>query len=130
MAYLKLGDWNIHASGTRGTLRIREIDDLGRVFGTMCDESIRGWWSERARRLTFVRERGHADASDEQGFKGYAWDEPTEVGAPRIYYLSGSYETFGGGDGAKDRQSFGWFATFATGRVLSGPTIESERGSS
>ncbi len=30
--------------------------------------------------------------------------------APRAYFLAGSYETFGGGGGARDRQSFGWFA--------------------
>jgi hypothetical protein len=115
MAYLKVGDWQIHTNSITGTLRIHEIDELGRVFGALCDEPIRGWWSERGRRLTFVRERGRADASDEQGFEGYAWDEPTDVGARRSYYLSGSYETYGGGGGAKDRQSFGWFATFATG---------------
>jgi hypothetical protein len=112
MAYLKIGDWSIHASGIRGTLRIQEIDELGRIFGTVCDEPIRGWWSERAHRLTFVRELAQADVSDEQGFEGYAWDEPAADGSPRSYHLAGSYETFGGGGGARDRQSFGWFATF------------------
>jgi hypothetical protein len=113
MAYLKIGDWRIHASGIRGTLRIQEIDEIGRVFGTVYDEPIRGWWSERARRLAFVRERRRAGASDDQGFEGYAWDEPAKAGLPRAYYLAGSYETFGGGGGAKDRQSFGWFARLA-----------------
>jgi hypothetical protein len=111
MAYLKVGDWSIHANGIRGTLCIQEIDELGRIFGTVYDEPIRGWWSERAHRLTFVRERAQADGSDDQGFEGYAWDEPAVGGSPRLYHLAGSYETFGGGGGAKDRQSFGWFAT-------------------
>jgi hypothetical protein len=106
---LKIGDWSMHASGIRGTLCIREIDAVGRISGTVCGEPIEGWWSERAHRLTFVREQ--ADASDAQGFEGYAWDEPAAGGPPRSYHLAGSYETFGGGGGAKDRQSFGWFAT-------------------
>jgi len=113
MSYLKVGDWSIHANGIRGTLRIIEIDELGRVSGTLFDEPITGWWSERARRLAFVREQARADASNERGFEGYAWDERLDAGAPRAYYLAGSYETFGGGGGAKDRQSFGWFATLA-----------------
>jgi hypothetical protein len=112
VAYLKVGSWSIHASGIRGTLRIQEIDELGRVFGTVCDEPIRGWWSERAHRLTFVRGPAKDDRSDEQGFEGYAWDEPAPDASPRCYHLAGSYETFGGGGGAKDRQSFGWFARF------------------
>jgi hypothetical protein len=112
MAYLKIDEWSIHASGNRWTLHIREIDELGRVSGTVCDEPISGWWSERAHRLTFVRERGQADASDAQGFEGYGWDELAAAGSPRAYHLAGSYETFGGGGGAQDRQSFGWFATY------------------
>jgi hypothetical protein len=118
MVYLKIGDWSIHASGIRGTLWIQEIDELGRVFGTVCDKPIEGWWSERAHRLTFVREREQVDASDAQGFEGYAWDEPA-TDSTRSYHLAGSYETFGGGGGAKDRQSFGWFATFVRGRPRS-----------
>jgi hypothetical protein len=67
-----------------------------------------------------VRERAEAGAFDGQGFEGYAWDESADVGEPRTYYLAGSYETFGGGGGAKDRQSFGWFAslTGAAGRSV------------
>jgi hypothetical protein len=113
MPYLKIGDWSIHANGIRGRLWISEVDELGRVSGTLCDEPITGWWSERARRLVFVRDRRPAGASDAQGFEGYAWDEPADLGAPRAYHLAGSYETFGGGGGAKDRQTFGWFATLA-----------------
>jgi hypothetical protein len=113
MSYLKVGDWTIHANGIHGTLRISEIDEVGRVSGTLIDEPITGWWSERARRLAFARERSQAGPSGEQGYEGYAWDEPGDVGLPRAYYLAGSYETFGGGGGAKDRQSFGWFATLA-----------------
>ena len=112
MAYLRIGDWSIHGSGIRGPLCIQEIDELGRFFGMVRDEPIRGWWSERAHRLTFVRERAKDDGSDDQSFEGYAWDEPAPDGSPRCYHLAGSYETFGGGGGAKDRQSFGWFATF------------------
>jgi len=78
----------------------------------VCDEPITGWWSERARRLTFARELSQANGSGEQGFEGYAWDEPA-AGGSRLYHLAGSYETFGGGGGAKDRQSFGWFAMLA-----------------
>ncbi len=113
MSYLKIGDWRVHTNGIRGTLRIREIDELGRVSGTLFDEPISGWWSERARRLAFVWERTRTNASDDQGFEGYAWDESADGGAPRAYYLAGSYETFGGGGGAKDRQSFGWYAMLA-----------------
>jgi hypothetical protein len=36
MAYLKVGNWSIHANGLRGTLCIHEIDGLGRVFGRVC----------------------------------------------------------------------------------------------
>jgi hypothetical protein len=113
MAYLKTGDWSIHVNGIRGTLQIREIDELGRVSGTLFGDPVSGWWSERARRLTFVRGRSRAGASEAQGFEGYAWDERADVGGPRAYHLAGSYETFGGGGGAKDRQSFGWFATLS-----------------
>jgi hypothetical protein len=113
MAYLKISDWIIHVNGAQGTLRIREIDELGRVSGSLFDDPIRGWWSERARRLTFVREPTDAGGASEQGFQGYAWDEPAGSDAPRTYHLAGSFETFGGGGGAKDRQSFGWFATHA-----------------
>jgi hypothetical protein len=120
MPYLKVGEWSIHVNGIRGTLRVSEVDELGRVSGTLFDEPITGWWSERARRLAFVREQIETGALDEQAFEGYAWDEPVETGAPRTYFLAGSYETFGGGGGAKDRQSFGWFAflTGAAGRSV------------
>jgi len=111
MSYLKVGVWSIHAGGISGTLRVDEIDELGRVSGTLFDEPITGWWSERARRLAFVRERRGTTGFDGQGFEGYAWDERPDGGVPRTYLLAGSYETFGGGGGAKDRQSFGWFAT-------------------
>jgi hypothetical protein len=94
--YLKIGDWNIHASGIHGTLRIQEIDELGRLFGTVCDEPITGWWSERARRLTFVRERPEGGGADEQAFKGYAWDERMKDGLSLGYCLAGSYDAFGG----------------------------------
>jgi hypothetical protein len=102
-----------------------EIDDVGRVSGTFLDDPITRWWSERARRLTFVRERKRA-VSDDQGFEGYAWDEPN--GPSRAYYLAGSYETFGGGGGAKDRQSFGWFATHQVGGRSRGWPGRKERG--
>jgi hypothetical protein len=113
MTYLKVGEWDIRANGIHGTLHICEIDELGRVWGTFLDARITGWWSERARRLTFVRDRTTADALDEQGFEGYAWDELLDPSDVRVYYLAGSYQTFGGGGGAKDRQSFGWFAMLA-----------------
>jgi hypothetical protein len=109
--YLKIGEWEAHVNGTRGTLRIRRIDELGRITGDMSDQPIVGWWSERAHRLTFVLNRNGQDAADDRAFEGYAWDEPGAVGVPRSYYLAGSYETFGGGGGAKDRQTLGWFAT-------------------
>ncbi len=67
-----------------------------------------------------MRERDGAGGSDEQAFEGYAWDERAEVGFPRIYHLAGSYGTFGGGGGAKDRQSFGWFATLGRAAAPSG----------
>jgi hypothetical protein len=117
MTYLRVGDWDIDANGVRGTLRISEIDGLGRVTGRLFDEQITGWWSERARRLSFVREGGPTGASVAQAYEGYAWDEAGD-GLPRVYHLAGSYETFGGGGGAKDRQTFGWHATLA--RVVRG----------
>lgn len=92
-------------------LRIRRIDEIGRVTGDLDDERVVGWWSERAHRLTFVLGRNGGDAADDLAFEGYAWDEPGGNGALRSYHLAGSYETFGGGGGAKDRQTFGWFAT-------------------
>ena len=111
MTYLKVGEWEVHVNGGRSTLRIGRIDEIGRVTGTLFGGPIVGWWSERAHRLTFVLSRDGPDAADDLGFEGYAWDEPSGVGAPRAYHLAGSYETFGGGGGAKDRQTFGWFAT-------------------
>ena len=111
MTYLKVGDWDVHVNGARQTLRIRRIDEIGRVTGTLIEEPIVGWWSERAHRLTFVLSRDGEDAADDLAFEGYAWDEPNGLGVPRTYHLAGSYETFGGGGGAKDRQTFGWFAT-------------------
>jgi hypothetical protein len=117
-----IGDWEIHANGRRGTLRIRSIDQLGRVSGRMFDQRITGWWNERGRRLTFALAGDGTDSSDGQGFEGYAWDEPADLGLQRSYHLAGSYDTFGGGGGAKDRQSFGWFATL----VRPGPAHISE----
>jgi len=111
MTYLKTGEWAVHVNGTRETLRIRRIDEIGRLTGALFDQPIVGWWSERAHRLTFVLSRDGKDATDDLAFEGYAWDEPGGLGVPRIYHLAGSYETFGGGGGAKDRQTFGWFAT-------------------
>jgi hypothetical protein len=111
VTYLKVGDWDAHVNGSRDTLRIRRIDEIGRVTGTLVDDPIVGWWSERAHRLTFVLSRGGEDAADDLAFEGYAWDEPGGAGVRRVYHLAGSYETFGGGGGAKDRQTFGWFAT-------------------
>jgi hypothetical protein len=108
---LKVGEWEVHVNGGRSTLRIRRIDEIGRVTGTLFDGPIVGWWSERAHRLTFVLSRDGEDAADDLAFEGYAWDEPGRDGVPRTYHLAGSYETFGGGGGAKDRQTFGWFAT-------------------
>jgi hypothetical protein len=113
LSYLKTGDWSAHANGICGTLLIREVDELGRVSGIFFDDPITGWWSERARRLTFVRERRQGGAADDQAFEGYAWDEVSDNGVSRAYCLAGSYDTFGGRDGGKDRQTFGWFATHA-----------------
>ena len=110
MAYLHVGDWDMRVHGHRGTLRIREIDELGRLSGTVFDEPFIGWWSERARRLTLLRAGSTGERPVEQAFEGYAWDEPADSGLRR-YYLAGSLDTFGGGGGAKDRQTFGWFAT-------------------
>jgi hypothetical protein len=111
VTYLKIGDWQVHVNGSQATLRIRRIDEIGRVTGNLFNDPIVGWWSERAHRLTFVLSRNGEDAADDLAFEGYAWDEPSPLGAPRLYHLAGSYETFGGGGGAKDRQTFGWFAT-------------------
>lgn len=110
MSYLKIGDWEIHENGIRGTLHLEAVDELGRIFGTVFNHRITGWWSERARRLTFVREGSQSDPAANQAYEGYAWDEPTDPGKPRVYYLAGSYETFAAGGGAKDRQCFGGFA--------------------
>jgi hypothetical protein len=112
MSYLKVGDWDIRANGTHGRLQISAIDDLGRVSGKVFDRRFSGWWNERGHRLTFVVDGATEDHSDDQAFSGYAWDEPPETAAgERTYRLAGSYDTFGGGGGAKDRQTFGWFAT-------------------
>lgn len=124
MTYLKIGDWDIQANGRHGTLRIRDIDAIGRVSGRIFDFRFSGWWNERGRRLTFVLDGSAEDSSDDQAFSGYAWDEPEGVlGIERRYHLAGSYDTFGGGGGAKDRQTFGWFATLAR----PGPLHISER---
>jgi hypothetical protein len=114
VAYLHSGDWEIDANGVRGTLRVDEIDALGRISGTLFGQRITGWWSERARRLSFIRAGEEADG--EQGYEGYAWDERPDAGQPRVYHLAGSFETFGGRNGAKDRQTFGWFATSKRGK--------------
>jgi hypothetical protein len=109
VTYLHAGDWDVDASGVKATLRIEEIDELGRVSGTLSEQRITGWWSERARRLSFLR--AASGTGTEQAYEGYAWDERAEPGLPRTYHLAGSFETFGGGNGAKDRQTFGWFAS-------------------
>ena len=62
---------------------------------------------------TFAPAADGVESSDGQGFEGYAWDESAGPGLQRSYHLAGSYDTFGGGGGAKDRQTFGWFATLA-----------------
>ena len=110
MPYLKIGDWDISANGSRGTLRIRHIDEMGRVSGSLFGYHINGWWNERGHRLTFVLARDGDNSSDAQAFAGYAWDEPDESRFQRTYHLAGSYDTFGGGGGAKERETFGWYA--------------------
>ena len=67
----------------------------GHGFGTPFEERITGWWSDRTRRLSFLRESG--PATTDQGYEGYAWDERDRNGSPRTYHLAGSFETFGGG---------------------------------
>ncbi len=54
MAYLRAGKWEIDANGVKGTLAIAAVDELGRVSGTLFERKITGWWSERARRLSFL----------------------------------------------------------------------------
>jgi len=114
MPYLKVGVWEIRANGWRGRLLIRRIDEIGRLSGRLDGHAISGWWNERGHRLSFVVDAEGEDSSDDLAFSGYAWDELTEAGSGRSYYLAGSYDTFGGGGGAKDRETFGWFATLAS----------------
>lgn len=109
VTYLHVGDWDVDANGVKGTLRIGAVDELGRVSGTLFEQRVSGWWSERARRLSFLCAGGATGS--EQAYEGYAWDERAQPGLPRTYHLAGSFETFGGGNGAKDRQTFGWFAS-------------------
>jgi hypothetical protein len=124
MGYLKIGDWEIRANGRRATLRIVTIDEIGRMSGKLGDRRFSGWWNERGRRVTFVLDGAADDRSDDLAFAGYAWDEPVEApGSERRYHLAGTYDTFGGGGGAKDRETFGWFATLAR----AGPIHISER---
>jgi hypothetical protein len=35
VTYLKIGDWDVHANGTHGMLRVRRIDELGWVSGSL-----------------------------------------------------------------------------------------------
>jgi hypothetical protein len=113
VAYLKIGDWEIHASGRQIKLEIRRIDEIGRISGKLDGRPISGWWNERAARLTFVVDADGEHSSDDRAYAGYAWDEPADPGSLRSYYLAGCYDTFGGGGGAKDRETFGWFATLS-----------------
>ena len=62
--YLKIGDWDVHANGIHGTLRVRRIDELGRVSGDIFGQPITGWWSERARRLIFNHHNEETDPSE------------------------------------------------------------------
>src|SRR5436190_530103 len=71
------GDWEMHVNGGQGTLRIRRIDELGRISGSVFGKPITGWWSERARRLVFSQNGEEADPSDDRAYEGYAWDEPS-----------------------------------------------------
>lgn len=112
MTYLKTGDWNMHTNGRQLRLDIRRIDEIGRVNGTLDGHPLSGWWNERSHRLTFLVDANSEPSSNDQAFTGYAWDQPpTSPGQQRTYHLAGSYDTFGGGGGAKDRETFGWFAT-------------------
>jgi len=114
VTYLSAGDWDIDANGVKGTLSIADVDEIGRVSGTLFEQRITGWWSERARRLSFLRES--AETTTKQGYEGYAGDERERNGSPRTYFLADSFETFGGGGGANDRQTFGWFAALRARR--------------
>ena len=77
MTYLHVGDWDVDANGAKGTLSIGEIDELGRVSGMLFEQRLTGWWSERARRLSFFCAGGATGA--QQAYEGYAWDEPAET---------------------------------------------------
>jgi ribosomal-protein-alanine N-acetyltransferase len=112
VTYLRIGDWNVHVNGLQLKLEIRRIDEIGRINGRLDGHPISGWWNERGHRLTFVVDANGEHSSNDQAFTGYAWDQPaTGPRLQRTYHLAGSYDTFGGGGGAKDRETFGWFAT-------------------
>ena len=100
MTYLHAGDWDIDANGVRACASTK-IDDLG---------------ASRARlRPADHRLVGRAGAP--VSFSPTARGSRLRLGLreapspPRSYHLAGSFETFGGEAGAKDRQTFGWFAT-------------------
>jgi hypothetical protein len=71
VTYLKVGEWEVHVNGGRAALRIRRIDEIGRITGTLFDQPVVGWWSERAHRLTFVLSRdGDGQAMDGSYYRG------------------------------------------------------------
>jgi hypothetical protein len=101
--------WQFNGNGFPGELRIDNIDDSGKVTGTLVDQDggrskpVQGTWAEDSRQLVFSRT---LDNGENQVFTGSLFDFFVPDGFPG-YVLAGTFVSapFEGG-----RPGFGWYA--------------------
>jgi hypothetical protein len=116
-AQLPTGPWEVVANGTALQLNINSIDTQGNLIGTLVRSDggihqIYGFWSQSARKVTFVRTINNASVI--QVFTGYLLNRGADfcvVGSPQFRYtLAGSFEAFASTGATRDRTVFGWVA--------------------
>jgi len=109
---LPLGNWELNASGDRGSLQILSINSQGELRGTLYGKAMVGFWDDRAQKIMFVRLLDPAVPSTAQVYTGYLFRNPgglREVGTA-TYTLAGSFAAFDGTGATAARAVYGWYA--------------------
>lgn len=109
------GTWEVVANGASLTLNIVSVDSLGHVTGNLVRsdggvDSITGFWSESAKKLTFVRTINNPSVI--QVFTGYLLNSGTTFCSTGEFnkMMAGSFEAFASTGANRDRTLFGWSA--------------------
>jgi hypothetical protein len=98
------GIWFVNANGGLGTLDIKSVDPVGRVSGTIFNDSMVGFWNEASRCLTMVRISQQTDPSLWQVFLGFL----SQTQGTQHFSLAGTFQAFTGTGATARRDLFGW----------------------